>query len=637
MASPATDVFLSYKAEDRSRLVPLVEALEAEGFSVWWDARIGGGTNWHEDIEQHLEAAKCVVVAWTKRSIGHDGHFVRDEARRAQKRDAYIPVCLDGVEPPLGFGEIQALPLKNWKGDRADPRFQALADAVRSHVSGGPISHSYAHFREPRVTRRGAIAGGIGVGAIAVAGVGGWLLLRPGAANANRIAVLPFANLSGAEDQAYFAEGIAEELRSALSRIGLQVIGRASSDAVKELDTKSAASKLDVANILTGSVRRSPQMVRINAQLVDGKDGVERWAQSYDRAPGDTIKIQTDIAENVAQALSIALGQAGTAAIMLGGTADSVAQDLVLQSRKLGREADSVDDLRRRIALAEAAITRDPNYADAHIEKANSLNGLAVQYASDPADLANELAQANAAARKAVMLAPRLGSAHAAVANIAQGRLDFSNSLRETRVSLALSPQDADVVGAAAITLAYFGATDESVQLADRAIALDPLNARLYRRKCEALIWLRRYPEAIEAGRKATALAPDRRGSHIYVGDALLLLGKHALAKAEYDALAGDDPFRMARLALLAARTGDRPAAEAPMAQLRQQYGVTYSYQYGQIYAQLGDADRAFAQFDNAIAAKDSGLVYFKGDPFLDPIRGDPRYAALLKKLNFPS
>ena len=636
MASPATDVFLSYKAEDGGRLVPLVEALEAEGFTVWWDAHIGGGTNWHEDIEQHLEAAKCVVVAWTKRSIGHDGHFVRDEARRAQRRDAYVPVCLDGVEPPLGFGEIQALSLKNWKGDRTDPRFQALADAVRSHVSGGPISHAYAHFREPHVSRRGAIAGGIGVGAIAVAGVGGWLLLKPGAANANRIAVLPFANLSGAEDQAYFAEGIAEELRSALSRIGLQVIGRASSDAVKELDTKSAASKLGVANILTGSVRRSPQMVRINAQLVNGKDGVERWAQSYDRAPGDTIKIQTDIAENVARALSIALGQAGTAALMLGGTADSVAQDLVLRGKKLGQQADSIDDTRRRIALTEAAITRDPNYADAYVEKANALGALVAQYAQGPAELANGLAQADAAARKAVSLAPGLGSAHAAVASVAQSRLDFSTSLRETRTSLALSPQDADVLGAAAITLAYFDDSDEGVQLADRAIALDPLNARLYRRKCEALIWLRRYPEAIDAGRKGLALAPQRRSVHIYVGDALLLLGKHAQAKAEYDALAADDPFRLARLALHAARTGDRKAAEGEMAQLRQQYGVTYSYQYGQIYAQLGEADRAFAEFDNAIAAKDSGLVYFKGDPFLDPIRGDPRYTALLRKLNIP-
>jgi hypothetical protein len=110
------DVFVSYKAEDRARLAPVVAALEAEGFSVWWDAHIGGGTNWHEDIEEHLESARCVVVAWSKRSAGHDGNFVREEARRAQRRGVYLPIRIDATEPPLGFGEIQAISLKGWHG-----------------------------------------------------------------------------------------------------------------------------------------------------------------------------------------------------------------------------------------------------------------------------------------------------------------------------------------------------------------------------------------------------------------------------------------------------------------------------------------------------------------------------------------
>lgn len=100
----ASDVFISYKAEDRQRLVPLVAALEAEGFSVWWDARIGGGANWRQEIERHLDAASCVIVAWSKRSVGPEGHFVRDEASRALKLGTYLPVLLDAVDPPLGFG-----------------------------------------------------------------------------------------------------------------------------------------------------------------------------------------------------------------------------------------------------------------------------------------------------------------------------------------------------------------------------------------------------------------------------------------------------------------------------------------------------------------------------------------------------
>jgi TolB-like protein len=118
------------------------------------------------------------------------------------------------------------------------------------------------------------------------ADLGGWALFKPGAAAAShRIAVMRFSSMSGDPGQAYFADGIAEELRGALSRIGMQVIGKASCDAVKDLDTQVAAAKLGVANILTGSFRRSPETIRVGAQLVNGKDGVEKWAQNYDRAP----------------------------------------------------------------------------------------------------------------------------------------------------------------------------------------------------------------------------------------------------------------------------------------------------------------------------------------------------------------
>ena len=636
MTSSGADIFLSYKAEDRRRVEPLVAALEAEGFSVWWDAHIGGGTHWREDIQDHLDAAKCVMVAWTKRSVGHDGDFVRDEATRARKRGTYLPVRLEAVEPPLGFGEVQALSLHGWKGDRTDPRFRAVADAVRSRITGKDVAHDPAHFAEPRVSRRAVVAGGAGVAAVAVAGAGGWLLLKPSAANAKRIAVLPFANLSNDPEQAYFSEGVAEELRTALSRIGMQVIGRASSDAVKDLDTEAAASKLGVANILTGSVRRSPDTIRVNAQLVSGSDGVERWAQTYDRAPGDAIKIQADIAANVAQALSIALGQAGRAALTLGGTADSVAQDFILQSRKLTNEASGAEAIGKSIALANEAIARDPGYATAYVEKADALARLAQNYPSTPAEAANQLAEGDAAARRAIALAPRLGSAYAALANIEGSRLQFANVLPQIKQALALSPEDPAVLAESAFDLTYFGDATEALRVADRFIALDPLNARAYDRKSRALTVLRRYPQAIEVGRRGLQLAPNRFNIHILIGDSLTLSGQYAAARAEYQAMPADDVFRLTGEAIVAARTGDATAAERTMARLKQLYGVNPSYQYSQINVQLGNVDGAFAELDNAIQVKDAGLTSLKTDPFLDPIRNDRRYAALLKRLNFP-
>ena len=637
MAGPTTDVFLSYKAEDRSRLVPLVKALE-EGFSVWWDAQIGGGTNWHEDIEQHLDAAICVVVAWSKRSVSHEGHFVRDEARRAQRRDAYVPVCLDPVDPPLGFGEIQALSIKGWKGDRSDPRFQAVVDAIRAHISGEHIAH-HAHvpFREPRLSRRATIAGGIGVGAIAVAGTGGWLLLRPVSADAKRIAVLPFANLSGDPAQAYFSDGIAEELRGALSRIGLEVIGRTSSDAVRELDAKQAAAKLGVANILTGSVRRSPQTIRIGAQLIAGDDGVERWAQSYDRAPGDTIKIQTDIAASVAKALSVALGMTAHGVLTLGGTSDSVAQDLFLKADALRRKGDSEETWNTVLGLLDAAIARDPDYADAHVEKSIALEVLAAQFAVNPADRTMKLVQAEQAARKAIAIAPRLGGGYAMLGLIATVRLEFGEALAMTRRALAESPNSPRVLKSTASTLIYLGDGDEALAHLTRGISLDPLDATFHVWRAMAYYYSRRYNQAIDDARKALSVAPERQSPHVIIGDSIRELGKFAEAQAEYRKMPADDFFRIVGEAIVAARTGDRAGAATRIARLQQSDGDAASYQYGQIHAQLGEADRAFAALDKAMEVKDPGLMTVKKDPVMDPIRGDPRYAALLKKLNFPS
>ena len=636
MTSPATDVFLSYKAEDRTRLTPLVNALEAEGFTVWWDAHIGGGTNWHEDIELHLEAAKCVVVAWTRHSIGHDGHFVRDEARRAQKRDAYIPVCLDGVDPPLGFGEIQALPLKGWKGDRADRRFQALADAVRSHVSGGPISHSYAEFREPHVSRRVAMAGGIGVGAIAVAGVGGWLLLRSEAASGS-IAVLPFANLSGDPAQAYFSDGIAEELRSALSRVaGLKVAGRTSSEIVRNDDAETAAKKLGVSSILTGSVRQSPSVIRISAQLVDGGNGMERWSQTYDRAPGDAIKIQTDIAENVARSLSAALGAASGGALIVGGTQNAAAQNLILQAEQANNE-NSRAGVERAVELADAALKLDPNYADAYAYKAMYVHRVGSAFATGSAELARFRAEALRVANKALSLAPDSARAHYALGRIYQGNLEISRAASEYARALQLAPGDAELLRQYSFFIARTGNMAESMRLAEKTVELDPLNPDSHENRVGALFDARRFAEAYSYAEEIKRKSPELMQATTLLGDCLVMLGRYREAQEQF-ALAKPDRFeRLTGEAILMARTGNRDGADRILQRMEQLFGDAASYQYAEIYAQLGDKERALTALERAWEIRDGGMINIRVDPALDPIRGDPRYEAIIKRMNFPS
>jgi serine/threonine-protein kinase len=633
----ATDVFVSYKAEDRARLRPLVSALEAEGFTVWWDTHIGGGAHWREDIQEHLDAAKCVIVVWSKRSVGIEGDFVRDEANRARKRGAYLPVRLDPVEPPLGFGEVQAISLRGWKGDRSDPRFLTIAEAIRRRIAGEDIAHVDLGNHGASLSRRTVVVGSA-VGATAVLATGGWLFLKSTPVNAKRIAVLPFDNLSGDGGQAYFSEGIAEELRSALSRIGLQVIGRASSEAVKDLDTKVIAARLGVANILTGSVRRSSAMVRISAQLVDGSDGVQRWEQTYDRAPGDEIKIQTDIATNVAQSLSIALGQAGKSALTLGGTTDSAAQDLYLRASALYGNDASEAAVREGVKLLDAAIARDPNYASAYRMKATFLEYLATSYSENADEMTRGKDAAEAAARRAIAIAPRLGAAYAELAGIEEDRFNFDKAQQFMRQAMALSPDDPKVISTSMYIRWYVcGAPEKALLLADRLASLNPLTPTSYSVRSAILIDLRRYAEAIEAARKSLQLAPSRGWPHQLIANALILMNRPNEARAELKFVPEDDLYRLASEGIIAARAGDANAVERIVSQIRKGSGDAAMFQYAQVYGQAQQLDRAFDALDKGLAVKDPGVTGVRTDPFLDPIRHDPRYPALVRKVNFPA
>jgi TolB-like protein len=633
MCDGACDVFISYKAEDRSRLIPLVQAFEDAGLSVWWDARISGGANWRAEIEQHLNTAKCVVVAWSKRSVGPEGHFVRDEATRAMRLGTYLPICIDPVVPPLGFGEVQALSLQGWKGKATDPRFQVVLTAAKSRARSEETGDSSPLAATSRFSRRAMVVGGVGVGAVAAAS-GTWMVFKPDAATAKRIAVLPFANLSNDSDQTYFAEGITEELRSALSRIGLEVIGRTSSAAVAKLDARTAASRLKANFMLTGSVRRSADLIRITAQLVDGEHGVQRWAQSYDRAMGDSIRIQADIAASVAKALSIALGAKEQAALTLGGTADSLAQDMVFRARQRRITAGRREEFEQALQLVDGAISRDPTYASAHVEQSMVLITITENFPAD-ADAHRLVLEANAAARRAERIAPQLGAAHVALARIAYNRVDIAEILLQTQIALSLSPDDTDVLLEAATTMATLGRREDALRLSDRLIALDGLAARAYARRSLVMLLARRYPDAIEAVRQAEAIAPGNPARFATAGDAWLLLGQTDRARAEYAKMPAEDYLRITGEGLAAARLGDRPGAQRAIVQLSEAYGTAVTYQIAAIHAQLGDRDRAFAEMNTALALKDPGLVGLTTDPFLDPIRPDPRYVALIRKAGF--
>lgn len=629
------DIFLSYKAEDRARLKPLATALEAEGFSLWWDARLEGGSEWRAEIQRELDAARCVIVAWSRRSVGSQGAFVHDEATRAKRRGVYLPIMIDRVEPPLGFGETQALPMIGWKGDSADERFTALAAAARATMEGrarapfGPLKDG---------DRRVLVVGLAGSVLAAVVSVyASRMFSRPGGRTAlDSIAVLPFANLSGDPAQAYFADGIAEELRAALARVTrLKVVARTSSEKMRDAAATDAARKLGVARILTGSVRRSAELIRVSAQLVNGKDGLELWSQTYDQPAGDALKVQTGIAESVAQALRLELASGEKKAVAsAGGTSNPAAQEAYLKAQAaLRADFDGINGLKRVLGLLDEAIRLDPGYVKAHASRSGVLYVLANSWESGAQSRAT-LADSRAAAERAVQLDPRSATAQAALAAAYQHYMDMAGALKRFEVAYRLSPHDDGVLSSYAMALSYSGRAREALPLIEQAIALDPLDPSDRQQKAVTLLYGRRYAEAFAETRSVLQMVPKSDFARNVGGEALIMLNRPAEAVKEFEqsTLPWDRPRG---IAIAKARARDRAGSDAALAEFVKQDDGTLHYQFAQIYAQRGEVDRAFESLDRAWKAGDAGLNVLRADPLLDPLRNDPRFPPLLKRLKY--
>ena len=268
--------------------------------------------------------------------------------------------------------------------------------------------------------------------------------------------------------------------------------------------------------------------------------------------------------------------------------------------------------------------------------KAGAEAGYGARYAISPVEQSAALTRAEQSARRAALLMPGSGLPVASLAAISSIRLDFASAVRGLQQAIGSNSYDGNVLLSVIFPLAMLGDTSQALQLADRAIGLDPFNPDAYFLRGFCLFVMRRYADAIAAFGKALALSPQRARPRIWIGFCQTLLNRPSDARAALVAVPDDNPYRLASEALIAARVGDRAGAYDPIAILRGQGGDSMSYQYGQIYAQLGDTDHAFAALDKAIEIRDAGLQFLKRDPFFDPIRRDPRFGSLLKQLKFP-
>jgi TolB-like protein/tetratricopeptide (TPR) repeat protein len=641
-------VFLSYARADQEKAAGLARALEAAGLNLWWDALIEGGAAFAKSIEAALENCDAVIVVWSAKSVGSD--WVLDEAAKGRDLRKLVPVSFDGTEPPLGFRQYQSINLSRWQGDADAPEIGSVVRGVRAtidHVQRQSLAATPARYRSLAISRRGVLVATAGATLASAAGLFAWrqgIFSGRQPASRNSVAVLPFKNLSGDENQDYFSDGLSEELRATLARnLRLQVMAQASSAKFRDRndDAITIASKLGVAYLLDGSVRRSGDIVRITADLIDGASGFSRWSQSFDRVMKDIFSVQSEIANTVARALVAEVATAdGTEPggkqplTPSGATTNVAAYDAYLRGRALYDL--SVDETSERAALAQfdAAIEADPDYAAAHAARARSLTVIANQY-GEIGQLKVFYDAAIASAQRAIEIAPDLAEAHSTLGfTLFQGRLDARGARKPFDRSRELGAGEATVMARYAQFSARIGREREAAEAIERALLLDPLNPLIHRAAGSIEYAARRYSEAIPHARKALALNPRMSRANAAIGDALLMLGRSKEARAAYAAEPLGD-FRLTGAAIVEHKLGNTAAAATAKSELVEDLGDRVLYQQAQILAQWGERDAAIACLEKALRIGDSGLIYSRNDPLLDPLRNDPRFIRLLGSIGF--
>jgi TolB-like protein len=453
------------------------------------------------------------------------------------------------------------------------------------------------------------------------------------------IAVLPFDNLSRDPDNAYFAEGVQDEILTRLAKVAdLKVISRTSTQRFKSApsDLRDIAKQLGVMNILEGSVQKANDQVRVNVQLINAMNDSHLWAEIYDRKLTDIFATESDIAKTIAETLQAKLTGSEKTAMSKEPTANSEAYELYLKGRFYWNKRRGAD-LLKAIDYFNQAIAKDPNYALAYSGLADSYLLLPPYGAAAPKD---SVPQAKVAVKKALELDDTLAEAHASSARIISG-FDFDSikAIAEFKRALQLNPNYATAhhwFGSG--PLLALGQFDESIAEAKRSIELDPLSLINNADFGNDYYYARRYDEAIAQLRQTVEMEPRFYLARYYLGQALQAKGQLFEAIAEYRRAAevNDDPFVLALLGQAYARVGQQAEANKILAQLNQEAKSRYvgAYGLGLIFLGLGDKNRAMDELERAYRENDGNDIYnIRIDPMLDDLRGDPRFEALAEKI----
>jgi TolB-like protein len=457
------------------------------------------------------------------------------------------------------------------------------------------------------------------------------------------VAVLPFADLSEQHDQEYFSDGLAEEIINALAQVdGLRVTGRTSAFSFRERkgDLRSLGRKLGVANVLVGSVRRDGSRVRVTAQLVRTGDGRHLWSQTFERELTGVFAVQDEIASAVVAALEVELLRGRRPSSREYRTSEPEVYSQYLQGRRFLRR-DTVAGSRLAAAAFQRALDLDAGYAPAWAGLSYAVfygwgNVTSARDAATELDAAKS--RAEAAAQRAVSLAPEMGEAYAARAFFRVNlRQDWSGGRSDMERALELSPGDPDVMWRfARYVLGPIGRVEEAIALARRSSQLDPISQAPWSTLAALYLALERLELARSAALRSLELWPEQDSAPIFLATAELLGRRPEAAIAA--AHRSSEPVYHLQFEAAAYHDLGRPRdSRAALDKLIATHAADAPFQIAAALAWRGEADGAFEWLERALAQHDGGICDLRLEPLLRGLRGDPRFKALEKRIGLPT
>lgn len=664
MADPVKAVFLSYASEDAEIARSIGTALRRAGIEVWFDqSELHGGDAWDAAIRKQIKSCALfipVISVNTHRRV--EGYF-RLEWKLAVDRSYLmdeslpflLPVVVDTADDleervPERFKEVQWTRMADGVVPNSFP--ERVAQLLSVEASERPPTHLSQGAAEP-ATRKSSLMLAVIIAVILAAIVSGWFALHgrltpersvlvtppidpgahpvPEAIPQKSIAVLAFTDMSQKKDQEYFSDGLSEELINQLSRIaGLRVPARTSSFYFKGRsdDIATIASKLRVAYVLEGSVRKLGDRLRVTADLIRADNGYHTWAETFDLKLKDVFKVQDDIAAAVVNALKLTLAPGQAVSSQLTLNPDAYTEYLL--ARELYRRGD-IASFRLAVGASRKAIVLDPNFGAAFAELALDLFSVA-----DFTGSSIGFRQAFVAADKAVSLAPNEATGYLARGFLRSNHSrDWAGADADYRKALSLEPDNAAAYNNYGQLLQSLGRLPEAIAAAKKSTELNPLSGAAWQNLTRFLIDHGDFSEAQVAARRASEISPLDMISLNNLGTLELLQGHGAEALQTFRKI-GFEGFRQQGIAMAEHTLGNARESQQALDDLSSKHGQDGPYEIAEIYAWRGETDKSFEWLNRAYELGDGGLANLKSDPLLASLRNDARYAALVKKMGLP-